>query len=66
MLKRFRPKTTGKAQVFLGRIAAVIIMIAAMLWSTQGGNFSVIFEAINKIAAAMAPPITNGFFIGGF
>jgi SSS family solute:Na+ symporter len=66
MLKRFRPKTTGKAQVFLGRIAAVIIMIAAMLWSTQGGNFSGIFEAINKIAAAMAPPITTVFLLGVF
>jgi SSS family solute:Na+ symporter len=37
-----------------------------MLWSTQGGNFSSIFEAINKIAAAMAPPITTVFLLGVF
>jgi len=44
----------------------VAIMLAAMLWSTQGGKFSSIFEAINKIAAAMAPPITTVFLLGVF
>ncbi len=66
IVKRFRPKTSDREQVFFGRIAAVVIMIAAMLWSTQGGNFSSIFEAINKIAAAMAPPITTVFLLGVF
>ncbi len=66
IVKRFRPKTSDKEQVLVGRIAAVVIMIVAMLWSTQGGNFSSIFEAINKIAAAMAPPITTVFLLGVF
>ncbi|HVT86004.1 MAG TPA: sodium:solute symporter [Chitinophagaceae bacterium] len=66
IVKHFRPSTTDKQQVLVGRIAAVIIMLAAMLWSTQGGNFSSIFEAINKIAAAMAPPITTVFLLGVF
>ena len=66
IVKRFRPKTSDKEQVLVGRIAAVVIMIMAMLWSTQGGNFSSIFEAINKIAAAMAPPITTVFLLGVF
>lgn len=66
IVKHFRPATTDKEQVLIGRIAAVGIMLAAMLWSTQGGNFSSIFEAINKIAAAMAPPITTVFLLGVF
>lgn len=66
IVKRFRPQTSDKEQVFVGRVAAVIIMFTAMLWSTQGGNFSSIFEAINKIAAAMAPPITTVFLLGVF
>jgi solute:Na+ symporter, SSS family len=66
IVKRFRPKTTDREQVKVGRIAAVIMMILAMLWSTQGGNFTSIFEAINKIAAAMAPPITTVFLLGVF
>ena len=66
IVKRFRPLTTDKEQVMIGRIASVAIMLVAMLWSTQGGNFSSIFEAINKIAAAMAPPITTVFLLGVF
>jgi len=66
IVKRFRPKTTDKGQVIVGRMAAVVMMILAMFWSTQGGNFTSIFEAINKIAAAMAPPITTVFLLGVF
>jgi SSS family solute:Na+ symporter len=66
IVKRFRPETSDKEQVIIGRISAVVIMLIAMLWSTQGGNFSSIFEAINKIAAAMAPPITTVFLLGVF
>jgi SSS family solute:Na+ symporter len=66
IVKRLRPSTTDKQQVMYGRIAAVVIMIISMLWSTQGGKFTSIFEAINKIAAAMAPPITTVFLLGVF
>ena len=66
IVKRLRPSTTDSGQVIIGRISAVVIMIIAMLWSTQGGKFTSIFEAINKIAAAMAPPITTVFLLGVF
>jgi solute:Na+ symporter, SSS family len=66
IVKRLRPSTTDKGQVVIGRISAVVIMLIAMLWSTQGGKFTSIFEAINKIAAAMAPPITTVFLLGVF
>ena len=41
-------------------------MLLAMLWSTQGDKFSSIFEAINKIAAAIAPPVATVFLFGVF
>jgi len=41
-------------------------MILAVLWSFQGGRFSSIFEAINVIAADLAPPITTVFLFGVF
>jgi SSS family solute:Na+ symporter len=66
IVKRMKPSITDKQQVLYGRIAAVVIMIISMLWSTQGGKFTSIFEAINKIAAAMAPPITTVFLLGVF
>lgn len=66
IVKRLRPSTTDKQQIKYGRIAAVVVMILAMAWSTQGDKFSSIFEAVNKIAAAIAPPVATVFLFGVF
>jgi SSS family solute:Na+ symporter len=64
IVKRLRPETSDRAQVTIGRISSVVVMILAMAWSTQGGRFSSIFEAINAIAADLAPSITVVFLWG--
>ena len=66
IVKRLNPSTSDKKQIKIGRIAAVVVMILAMAWSTQGDKFSSIFEAINKIAAAIAPPVATVFLFGVF
>ncbi len=66
IVKRFRPSTSDKQQIKIGRIAAIAVMLLAMAWSTQGDKFSSIFEAINKIAAAIAPPVATVFLFGVF
>ncbi len=63
---RIRPGTTDAAQVRIGRWAAVIIMLLAMLWSTQGDKFTSIFEAVQEIGSALAPAITAVFVWGVF
>ncbi len=64
--KRIKPSLSDQKQVTIGKWVAVIVMILAMAWSTQGGKFNSIFEAINKIAAALAPPIATVFLFGVF
>jgi len=66
IVKRIRPATTDQQQIKYGRLAAVVVMLLAMAWSTQGDKFSSIFEAINKIAAAIAPPVATVFLFGVF
>lgn len=66
IVKRFKPKISDERQVQIGRISAIVVMILAMAWSTQGGRYSSIFEAINAIAAHLAPPITTVFLWGVF
>ena len=66
IVKRIKPSTSDRQQIKYGRIAAVIVMLLAMAWSTQGDKFSSIFEAINKIAAAIAPPVAVVFLFGVF
>src|SRR5205823_1791947 len=66
IVKRLRPQTSDRTQVSVGRISSVVVMLLAILWSTQGGRYSSIFEAINVIAADLAPPITTVFLFGVF
>ncbi|MEI6177606.1 MAG: sodium/solute symporter [Verrucomicrobiota bacterium] len=64
IVKRVRPETSDKQTVVIGRVATGVIMILAMLWSTQGGQFGTIFEAINKIPMTFAPAVTTVFVLG--
>lgn len=66
IVKRLRPRISDHAQVRVGRISSIVVMILAMIWSTQGGRYSSIFEAINAIASDLAPPITTVFLFGVF
>ncbi|MDX1285822.1 MAG: sodium/solute symporter, partial [Draconibacterium sp.] len=66
IVKRINPEIADKKQIKIGRFAAIVVMLLAMAWSTQGGKFSSIFEAINKIAAAIAPPVAVVFLFGVF
>src|ERR1700676_5609252 len=66
IVKRLRPAMTDSQMVTIGRASSAVVMILAILWSTQGGRFSSIFAAINVIAADLAPPITTVFLFGVF
>ena len=66
IVKRINPTVSDKQQIKIGRYAAIVVMLLAMAWSTQGDKFSSIFEAINKIAAAIAPPVAVVFLFGVF
>lgn len=66
IVKRLRPDTSDRSQIRIGRWAAVGVMLLAMAWSTQGGSFETIFEAVNVIASCLAPPITACFLWGVF
>jgi SSS family solute:Na+ symporter len=64
IVKRVRPETPDPQVVKIGRIATGVIMVLAMLWSTQGDQFGTIFEAINKIPMTFAPAVTTVFVLG--
>lgn len=66
IVKRLRPQTKDKTLVLIGRCTAVIVILLAMAWSTQGGKFASIFVAVNKIPMMFAPAITCVFIWGVF
>ena len=64
IVKRLRPETSDKKMVSIGRLSTGVIMVLAILWSTQGDQFGTIFEAINKIPMTFAPAVTTVFVLG--
>jgi solute:Na+ symporter, SSS family len=62
--KRIKPEATDEQVVRIGRITTGVIMVLAMLWSTQGDQFGTIFEAVNKIPMTFAPAVTTVFVLG--
>jgi len=64
IVKRWRPTMADTRVVTIGRITTGVIMVLAMLWSTQGDQFETIFDAINKIPMTFAPAVTTVFLLG--
>ena len=64
VVKRLHPDSSDARVVRVGRITTGVIMVLAMLWSTQGDQFGTIFEAINKIPMTFAPAVTTVFVLG--
>jgi SSS family solute:Na+ symporter len=66
IVKRVKPDMLDTRVVTIGRFTTGVIMVLAMLWSTQGDQFGTIFEAINKIPMTFAPAVTTVFVLGIF
>lgn len=66
IVKRMNPAITDRRQVGIGRISAGVVMVLAILWSTQGEQFDTIFQAINKIPMIFAPAVTTVLVLGVF
>jgi len=66
IVKRVNPNLSDGQEVLIGRISAAVVMVLAIAWSTQGGQFGTIFEAINKIPMIFAPAVTTVLVMGVF
>jgi len=64
--KRWRPMTSDRTLVIVGRIVTFIAMIAAILWSPLVSHYPSIFQGITAVICYIAPPITVVFLFGVF
>ncbi|MFC1528945.1 sodium:solute symporter [Candidatus Latescibacterota bacterium] len=64
--RRWRPETSDRKLVIIGRIVTFFAMIAAILWSPFVSHFQSIFQGIVAIICYIAPPITVVFVCGVF
>ncbi len=64
IVKRWRPKTSDRALVRIGRITTFVGMIVAVLWSPFIARFPSIYQGITALICYIAPPITAVFMLG--
>ena len=66
IVKRFRPDTSDKKLVFIGRIATLTAICSGIALVPLLDRYESIFTGVNEIIAHMAPPITCVFVLGLF
>ncbi len=66
LFKRWKPDTSDRSLVTIGRVVTFVAMCAAIAWSPQIGRFESVFEGINKVIGYIAPPVTALFIWGIF
>ncbi|HEX5023621.1 MAG TPA: sodium/solute symporter, partial [Agriterribacter sp.] len=66
LYKRFKPNTSDKQLVKVGRWSASIALVASIGLLPLLNQYQSLFEGINDIIAHIAPPITCVFLLGVF
>jgi SSS family solute:Na+ symporter len=66
LYKRWKPNTSDKKLVFVGRLATFVAMIVAIIWSQYIGHFEGIYQGCISLICYVAPPITAVFLLGVF
>jgi len=66
IVKRWKPKTSQKRLITIGRIVTFVGMIIAIIWSPFIAHYRSIFQGINMIISYIAPPVTAVFLFGIF
>ena len=64
--KRYKPETSDKKLVVIGRWVTFFGMILAIFWSPLLGHYGSIFQGITAMICYIAPPITAVFLWGVF
>jgi SSS family solute:Na+ symporter len=64
--KRWRPATSDRKLVKIGRWTTVVSTLLAIVLSPIFGHYGTIFKGLNTLICYIAPPITAVFLVGVF
>lgn len=65
-VKKLKPNADSKSLMNIGRVVTGIVMIIAILWAPQIGNFSKLWDYLQNTLAWFCPPIVALFVMGLF
>lgn len=63
---KFRPNTSTKQLVTVGRIVSIVILVIAVLWAPNIGKFGSLVKYYQEMLSYISPPIVAAFFLGLF
>jgi len=66
LYKRYRPQTSERMLVLIGRLATAVAMILSILWSPLLSKYESIYQGCTALICYIAPPITAVFIWGVF
>jgi len=66
LYKQWRPEASDRKLVLVGRIATIVCMIVAIVWSKYVGQFASVYKGCVDLICYIAPPITAVFVFGVF
>jgi SSS family solute:Na+ symporter len=64
IVKRWRPQTSDRTLVTVGRITTFTAMVVAIVWSPFIERFGSMYQGITAMICYIAPPITAVFVLG--
>ncbi|MEM7375326.1 MAG: sodium:solute symporter [Bacteroidota bacterium] len=65
-VQKFRPNADSKSLMRTGQIVTFLVMIIAILWAPQIGNFEKLWDYLQNTLAWFCPPIVALFVMGLF
>jgi len=63
---KINPKADGKQLVRVGRIASIMVLVIAIIWSPFIQKFDSLVSYYQEVVSYLAPPIVGTFFMGLF
>jgi solute:Na+ symporter, SSS family len=63
-VKTFRPGTSQRGLVFVGRIATVVALVVAIAWAPTIGQFDTLYQYLQSILSYLVPPVVAVFLTG--
>jgi solute:Na+ symporter, SSS family len=63
-VKTFRPDTSQRGLVFVGRIATVVALVVAIAWAPTIGQFDTLYQYLQSILSYLVPPVVAVFLTG--
>ena len=61
---RWRPAATQRSQVFVGRIAVLIVFVIGALWAPVIGQFNSLWIYLQSVGAYLMMPFVGVFYLG--